>query len=334
MSSWIDKKYVLLLATQLQRFKQKKDNLWNFRCVFCGDSEKNKTKARCYIYLQDDAYLVKCHNCLKSTNLPVLIKHVDLSLYREYVLERFNNKTIHWKNDFAVPPPPPPKNLEIIGHIIESVSVLPETHWLRLYLKYRKIPQKFWSELYYCPDYKMFVERMKPDYNKNLFENDPRLVIPFYNEDHTLVGFQGRTLNGNKIKYITVKLSDEDIKVYGIERVKKDQLIQVVEGPFDSMFMDNGIATCDSDLSRASKYYDKENLVLIWDNEYCHNQNIHLALTRAIDKGFNVCIFPKEIKYKDINEMVIEGMTIEEVNNLIRNNTFNGLRASLELQNR
>lgn len=333
MSFWIDKKYIQLLAPQLQKFKQKKEDLWNFRCPFCGDSEKNTVKARGYIFIDENAYLFKCHNCQYSTNLHQLIKTVDLSLYREYVLERFNNQSVSWKNQQPPKEVKPVDNLTIIDGIIESIEALPIGHWLIGYIKWRKIPTKFWADLYYAPDYKQFVDKIMPSHDKELLHNDPRLVIPFYDENRDLTGFQGRTLNGNKIKYITIKISDEALKVYGIDKVKKDQSIQVVEGPIDSMFLENGVATCDSDLSRAAKYLPKEKLVLIWDNQY-HNKEVHRLVTRAINDGFQVCIWPKTYKEKDINDMVINGMTIEDVTTVIRENTFSGLKAKLELSNR
>jgi hypothetical protein len=50
MSLPTDSKYVRLISSRLRNFKQKKDYLWNFSCPFCGDSQKNKTKARGYAF--------------------------------------------------------------------------------------------------------------------------------------------------------------------------------------------------------------------------------------------------------------------------------------------
>lgn len=333
MAIYTDKKYINLLSSQLQIFKKKKDDLWTFRCPFCGDSEKNTYKARGYIFFSDNAFLFKCHNCSYSTNLYQLIKKIDLSLYREYVLEKFDNKILTVKNHSIKDEIPISDNLKVIGGLLESVEVLPENHWLIHYINHRKIPKKFWNELYYCPDFMEFVDAICPNHGTKLFADDPRLIIPFYDEKQNLKGFQGRTLSGNKVKYITIKLYNEAIKVYGLNRIKKDQLIQVVEGPIDSMFLPNAVATCDSDLSRAAKYLPKENLILIWDNQY-ENKDVYRSITRAINDGFSVYIFPKSIKEKDINDLVINGMSIDQVNILIQENTFSGLRATLELNNR
>ena len=46
----IDSKFIGLVSSRLDRFKKVKANLYNFRCPICGDSEKQKNKARGYLY--------------------------------------------------------------------------------------------------------------------------------------------------------------------------------------------------------------------------------------------------------------------------------------------
>ena len=49
MNTFVDIKYIGLLSPNLSQFKKKKDGLYNFRCPYCGDSQKNKLKARGYL---------------------------------------------------------------------------------------------------------------------------------------------------------------------------------------------------------------------------------------------------------------------------------------------
>lgn len=329
MMNYIDKKYIQLISPHLKRFKQKSDNLWNYRCHVCGDSQKNSLKARAYIFERDGNVFTKCHNCGYSTNLYNLIKSLDTSLYREYVLEKFSNKKVDW-TDIQQKNPSPINQPQTINCLLESIAVLPENHWVMQYILYRRIPMTFWTGLYFAPDFKQFVDEFHPTYGKKLIENEPRLIIPFYDEDSNFIGFQGRALQNNNIRYITIKISEESFKLYGLERVNKNKKIYVTEGPIDSMFLDNSVSTCDHDLTRAAKYLPKENLVLAWDNEYT-NKDISRSIRKAIDFGYNVVIFPKEIKEKDINDCVMNGLDIKQI---IENNTYNGLKAILELQNR
>jgi hypothetical protein len=47
---FVDVKYINLISARFQKFKKIKNNLYNFRCPICGDSQKNKSKARGYLY--------------------------------------------------------------------------------------------------------------------------------------------------------------------------------------------------------------------------------------------------------------------------------------------
>jgi len=49
---FIEQKYLLIASSQLQQFKKKGDHLFNFRCPYCGDSQKSKTKARGFVFPQ------------------------------------------------------------------------------------------------------------------------------------------------------------------------------------------------------------------------------------------------------------------------------------------
>ena len=91
MSLPTDSKYVRLISSRLRNFKQKKDYLWNFSCPICGDSQKNKTKARGYVFPKGNNLFYRCHNCGVSTNVANLIKHVDGALHKEFVLEKYKS---------------------------------------------------------------------------------------------------------------------------------------------------------------------------------------------------------------------------------------------------
>ena len=80
----VDIQYLLTLSPRLDRFKKKSNNLYNFRCPYCGDSQKKQSKARGFVYSMKNEYFFKCHNCSKGTTLGKLIEHIDPQLYREY----------------------------------------------------------------------------------------------------------------------------------------------------------------------------------------------------------------------------------------------------------
>jgi len=92
MPSYIDTKYVNLLSSRLLLFKRKNEGLYNFRCPFCGDSQKSKTKARGYFYQKRTDLFFRCHNCGESTTFSNFLKKLDGVLYKDYALERRSNR--------------------------------------------------------------------------------------------------------------------------------------------------------------------------------------------------------------------------------------------------
>ena len=44
------------------------------------------------------------------------------------------------------------------------------------------------------------------------------------------------------MRYITIMLDEDSPKVFGLDRVNETEPIYIVEGPFDSLFLDNSIA--------------------------------------------------------------------------------------------
>ena len=90
-SMYIEQKYLLLASSQLSQFTKKGDYLYNFRCPYCGDSHKSKTKARGYVFRKEQKLLYRCHNCSKGTTLQGLLKHIDVNIYKDYIFEQYKN---------------------------------------------------------------------------------------------------------------------------------------------------------------------------------------------------------------------------------------------------
>ena len=333
MSIYIDRTFLLRMSPKLSRFTQKKPDLYNFRCPLCGDSQKNKTKARGFVFRKKDDYFYMCHNCGASTTFYNLLKSVDESLLKEYQLERYKNGT----NNANTPRPDfseakeKPTFKEKIQLQLESIQSLPESHFAKNYVQQRQIPEAFHSQLYFASDFATFIQTLGVE-KEGLKENDHRLVIPFYNEKKNLVAVQGRSLGESKLRYITIKLHDDNHKVFGLDRIDQDKKVYVVEGPIDSMFLDNAVATADANLESIVNVLDRSKVVLIFDNEP-RNKQIVQKLEHAIDNHFNVVIWPEFMQDKDINDMVMNGFSPDEIQDIISKNTFVNLRAKMEWVN-
>jgi transcription elongation factor Elf1 len=333
MSVFIDRKFLLLVSPKLQRFARKKDDLYNFRCPLCGDSQKNKTKSRGYVFRKKNDYFYMCHNCGISTTFYNFLKQVDPNLLKEYQLERYKNGETGNNNypkpefeEFKTEKPVFKKSLEL-----PSIESLPEAHFAKVYVQQRRIPETVWSELYYAEDFAAFIQNLGIT-QEGLHKDDKRLVIPFYNEKKELMAVQGRSLGESKLRYITLKLHDDNKKVYGLDRIDTDELVYVVEGPIDSMFLSNAVATADSNLESIVATLDKSKVVLVFDNEP-RNKEIVSKINSAIDNHFNVVIWPEFVDSKDINEMILDDFSPDEIQDIISKNTFVNLRAKMEFVN-
>ncbi len=332
MSVFIDRAFLLRLSPKLQRFTQKKDDLYNFRCPLCGDSQKNKTKSRGYVYRKKNDYFYMCHNCGASTSFYNFLDKVDPTLIKEYALERYkngdNNKSDHKTpefEEFKTEKPTFKKSLDL-----PSIDSLPEAHFAKVYVQQRRIPETFLSQLYYAEDFAAFIQSLGIE--KELSKEDKRLVIPFYDQEKNLVAIQGRALGESKLRYITIKLHEDNHKFFGLDRIDEDKMIYVVEGPIDSMFLDNAVATADSNLESITSIYDKSKVTLVFDNEP-RNKEIVKKIDEAIEKHYNVVIWPEMIESKDINDMIMDGFSPDEIQDIISKYTFVNLRAKAELVN-
>ena len=92
---YIETKYARIVGSRLDKFKEKKPDLYNFRCPYCGDSQKHKTKARGYIFPKGNSFIYKCHNCSVSTSAVKLIKYVDEKLYNQLITEKYREDKQH-----------------------------------------------------------------------------------------------------------------------------------------------------------------------------------------------------------------------------------------------
>jgi transcription elongation factor Elf1 len=338
MALFDDIKYLRLLSPKLERFAQKSEYLWNFRCPICNDSHKNKFKARGYIYRRKSDLFYTCHNCGESTTFGNFLKTSDASLYRQYQLDRYKNESGGnvKKPDF---PSADPKTIfdnnkkvaaKNLG--IPAVEELPNEHVVRRYISDRMIPRDRWNQIFYARNFKTFIDDLFPEHGKTLYD-EPRIVFPFYDEKKNLLGVQGRALNNtSRIKYITIKASEDAKKVYGIDRVDVTKPIYVVEGPIDSLFLSNSIATMDATLHKITTVFGDHDYVFCYDNEP-RNPEICRSLRKTIDMGKKVCIWPKNIKEKDINEMVMHDFSPDQIRSIIDSNTFENLFAMLEYLN-
>ena len=333
MSLSVESKYIGLISHRLRNFKRKQDYLWNFSCPICGDSKKNLLKARGYVYKKGNNLFYSCKNCGIGTSLGKLLENVDGSLYKEYVLERYKSGESGFSNfkepTFNVPSPRFDKldKPKIFEHA-EFCSNLSSEHFCLAYLKNRQIPKEFYSQLLFTSHYKKFIDALVPNHGKKLID-DARVIIPFYDVYNNLIAVSGRALetSDKTLRYITIRTTDNEEKlVFGMDRVSVHEPVRVVEGPLDSLFVKNCVASADANLAIVAENISAGKKVLIFDNEP-RNKEIVKLMQESIKSNHNIVIWPNTIQAKDVNEMVMSGISVDEIESIISSNTFSGLEA-------
>lgn len=319
---YVDVKYIDLLSVRLEKFKKIKNNLYNCRCPICGDSQKNKNKARGYFYQIKNNTNYKCHNCSINLSFNNFLKKVDDNLHRQYVFEKFKEghagKNFQAeKSNFNFEKPKFSTSREK-GEILK-IPFAAENDKAKEYLESRKLnPYKF----YYTPKFKEWTNTLIKTFDNTDYDEE-RIIIPLFYQKK-LIGFQGRAIGKSKVKYITIMLDDEAPKIYGLDEIEKGKTVYVTEGPFDSTFISNAIALCgaDGDISK----WGIDDAVWVYDNEP-RNREILSRISRVIEMGQKVVIWPSSVKEKDINDMVLSGL---DVKSMIELNTYSGLEAKLK----
>ena len=321
MSSYIDLKYIMMLSPRLDKFKRVRDNLFNFRCPYCGDSQKSRSKARGYFYRKKNDFFYRCHNCAKGTTFGKVLEYIDQETYKQYVMERWRGSAPNTKEPEFNFTAPKFKKKDPKLESLTPINKLNTDHPARQFVESRQIPEEFYSDLYLCSK---FFEWAKIGTKVPRRQEHPRLVIPFRDETGEVFAAQGRAFGKETPKYLTVKFQDKP-KIFGLDRADLSRKIHVVEGPIDSLFVDNCLAMGGADFGSLP-----EDAIIILDNEP-RSREIIKRMENLIENNYELVIWPDSIPHKDINDMILAGMTSDDVQELIKQNTYNGLQATARL---
>lgn len=327
MSLFLDQKYLSLVSNRLPLFKRKGDRLYNCRCIICGDSVKNRNKARGYFFEYKTEFRYKCHNCDASMSFGNFLKNIDSVLHSQYLLERYSEGrglTSNTKSVLTFETPVFKSSEEkLLDKILDRLDTLPENNEAVQFCKSRQIQPSKFNQLYFIENIKDIVQ-LSDKYKESIRGIEPRLVIPFYDENEQLTGVTCRALRGEALRYITVRIKENAPLIFGLNQVNKNKTTFVVEGPIDSLFIDNCIAVAGTSFDKVDILsISSEKLVYIYDNQP-RNSEVCKLIERSIDQNRNVVIWPQNIAEKDINEMVIAGKNVQKI---ISDNIFTGLTA-------
>lgn len=334
--SFVDDEFALRFFMYQRNYKQVSFSPLkiNCSCMICGDSSTDSFKARMWYYDHKGTRFVHCFNCDYSAGFSWFLKEQDPQLYEEYLLEAFKDSASPRKERVSEEPSDKFKKggMPTIQELkfCQRLDSLPEAHPIIKYVEGRKIPPKAYNRLWFTAKWQELVNTVKP----GTFENpkqEYRLVIPIFNKEGKIESFQGRALGPSKMKYMTIKAHEDSTKVYGQDTVDESKPVLILEGPLDSLFLDNAIAITGGSISLDSVPYPN-NRIWVLDNENRHKDTI-ARMQKLIDAGETVCFWDESgLTSKDINDMIVkEGATVEFIQDYILNNSFDGMMASVRM---
>ena len=315
-----DTKYIGLVSSRLPKFKKVKADLYNFRCPICGDSQKHKNKARGYIYAKKADANFKCHNCGASTTFSNFLKTVDPTLQKQYIFEKFQTRNTGKGSIIEEP------KLEFKKPVFRKKLDLPKASEVKIakqYLENRKLDS---TKFYYTDKFKEWTNTQKQTFDY-IGKDEPRIIIPMYDTEQRMIGFQGRSLIPNSVKYITIMIDEDAPKIYGLDKINKEKPIYIIEGPFDASLVENSIAMCGADVDIGSLGWS--DYIWVYDNEP-RSREITDRIRKTIDRGDKVVIWPTNIGEKDVNDMILGG---HQVMDMLKSNTYSGLKAKIKFNN-
>jgi transcription elongation factor Elf1 len=331
MVDYVDMQYITMLSGRYQRFSIKHRNplKCNFRCPICNDSQKSTSKARGWIIenQKTSSLFYNCFNCGASFSFRQFLKQQDPSLYNDYVAEKFLNGDKKPVQSEIKNPAKPVFTKNPLS-TIKKISQLKYDHPVKTYINQRQIPTDQHYRLYYAPKFKTWINSLIPDKFPPFKKDEPRLILPFLDENGKCFGVSARGFDPNGLRYISIMFQDVP-KIFGLDKVDFNKKYMIVEGALDSLFLSNSIAMAGAD-GNTTGLHNIENATFVFDAE-SRNLEITKRIEKLITKGYNVCIWPHGLPGKDINEMVIAGMSPANIEKLITENTFRGLEAQLKL---
>jgi len=350
---------ILIQQLGLEGIEINGDN-YNFRCPICGDSKKNSSKKRGYLFWDtkhNRGYRYKCFNCGVSYTLEYYLKLYNPDLYKQYVFDglkyKYTNKSkMNMVKDDLLEKVDNSLVKKLLNDKIKEKIIIPITkikkYNIREYIYNRRIPKHKLKYIYYIDNfYETLYEPIKKLLNdKNIkdgsFDTDPRIFWFIKNRNNEIIGIQGRSiLEDAKIRYLTIKITD-DVMVGNLENIQLSERVYVTEGFIDSLFLPNAVSLNGSSFKSTLnklKHIGVEDIVIIFDNEP-YNKEIRKKVVEVVNESImvngvklGVCLLPERIrnKGKDVNDYIKNGIDISKLINIINENTHYGKIAKIKM---
>lgn len=325
-----DMQYAGLMAPYLRNYRRKNSG-YEFSCPICGDSTTNRRKARGNLYRNGTRLHYQCYNCnTPISSLRELLPLIDPALAEQYVIDSFQE----WRQEQPKEREKQPQHSDVNTMLIK-ISKLDPTHPAKRYVMERQIPSNMHYQIFYTRTFFTFAKEVDPSikFDPHTMQDHPRIVIPLMDRQGKVAGYQGRSLDANDSpKYLTILHHPDNSRLYGLDRVDLNQQVRCLEGPIDSMFVHNAVASCGSKIEQSlpAAGIGKDRALIIYDNEPRSEFTVK-KMEAAVRNGFSVVVWPQDLIQTDINQMILDGYSVADVEQIITERTFSGLAATLEI---
>lgn len=271
-------------------------------CPYCD--------AQSFVYNDSDTEMFLCHGCQRNQSYEKVKQYVSNTNDRKRSSGDITTITVSVNHNNLL-------------HSCQSLASLEPDHIAVSFVRYRSIPDWTVRDLYYTES----LGRLVNSYGYEFKDGQPKLIIPFRDEDGKLFGLQARSLDDAQPKYLTVLFDKDKDKIFGLDRWNKDETTIVVEGPIDSFFLKNSLAMAGSDIGKNKYLEANKDIVLCLDNEP-RNAVIVSKYLKFIKEGYSIVLWPDYVVDKDINDMVLNGLNPQEI---IATHSFSGPKAQIKL---
>ena len=267
--------------------------------------------------------IVTCFNCSLSTTFRSFVERVSPFVFEQYrarekslMLEQLRDGTLTAKRKSLSVNVPMPEGDDLrYVFRLNPHTFRPAVEFVEAvdFCKRRKITEHI-SGLRFCPKRGCMYQGM--------------VVFPFWRDEETVYGFQGRHWRDKR--FLTFS-NNESFKVYGAFQVDRTRPIIVVESIIDSLSVGNCVAMLGGSLS------ERVMKVLGHDSELTYAFDYDkTGIDRAMkyqSLGRKVFVWPAELKgYKDFNDLAVAGWSKMRINTLIAENSFSGKEAEIRIK--
>lgn len=295
------------------------DNKYICSCPICKEGTHKNRKRFSIFKGYDENWIVRCLNCGYSKSFLNYLREFHHDQYERYLFHyrtenREEEKKIdlgHFRNDI---------DFRSILDYYPALDRIDEMHPAVQYLKNRMMPVKVFKNFRYCDSFEnlcTLIDRFFPSTIDFKFAglNFPCIMIPINDMDGRLSYIQVRNLiasgKSRDMRYMTIKLNKMARKIWNLDSIDTNSDIFVFEGVLDAVYLDNSIAMLGSAVTDLPSYINRENLIFVVDNEY-HTPEMQKICNDIIDAGCRLVIWSIDNRCKDLNDMIIKGMTTME----------------------